>query len=618
MTLNANSDSMGAPHTSGNSRSSAASRLIQEEEAKRNRQRDNDRRAREGSGTSDNSDGSNRRPTSDYGETVSLEEVFGVFSRPAASLSEEGERFRERLIQCTEDPTRFNLSCKPLQIINLPTVGGLALVRDGFAYILIFHEIAKNSNALRVHIKDNRTYDFHNDPMAGLRPDSFIMPTACVAKDAVDALAEQDSSLTVVSDSVVHPSDYEKVTSIVRHAALHIDSLSRDAGFDFETLRDRSNSNRVFMTVQSTMSVVLSEYRNYTPHGIMPRSDFGLVIDIHYGPMKNNSGIPENKIPVAVVTGYTDFYVDERGMRSAALMNQQVHPGMGMSMMGTGHQRHIHPVVHISEIIIPSNIFALVPIALTVSANTFAAGWRNAYYDTAKYNIGNLMIGENDKPDSVKDTKEAISFIEYNVGLPLVAVDYVKGRCNPVTLELLAEDSRKATCLYYDAIGVSHEYHPEDLTVNSCVEYIGFYTSKQELVDSRHCDYLTVLKEGHSLEKARIIRDRYDPVVRDAAIRDLHRDLETVYVNTVCFLNGNVLRALHERIYKVVSIYDNGNSHSSFNAAFADIGGMVSSMQAFYAGHHAHAAASMYSGIDNRTSSPYGGGGRHIYDRHYR
>jgi hypothetical protein len=390
--------------------------------------------------------------------------------------------------------------------------------------------------------------------------------------------------LRPVAHVVVTTSDYKRAVHLFSYIHRFLFSFTSKASFNFENLR-YSAPNRdydIVFSANANVQAVQAELDRYSPHGVRARCDIGCVIEAMQYPRHDGFQVPANRIPIAVVSAYTDFIVDANG---GMMAQQQMNMPMNMGGMS---QRFIYPLVHISEVVTPTNVLAFLPIAFVVSSNVFAQTWSMPYLTPSpdSPNLGNLTFDQQNKMQKCDNAAEVNAFIGMNVGIPLMAIDVVSGRATPPSLELIASQGNEATRLYYACLGIVGMDESESFSMARIREHVGVYKDLAgNLVDSRHCDYLSCVASGHKAEDVLALRERHaDPTVRENIVRSIHQDYEAIYTNTICIINGKVMETLQKRVLDVISLRTNTTVNNG-NIMLSNVSDMASRMANMYGGY---------------------------------
>lgn len=412
------------------------------------------------------------------------------------------------------------------------------------------------------------------------------LPTASYTKHAMQTLKSVvGTNVQMRNCVVVTPDDYCKAETMAAYLNNALQCLSNG---DIMALNKRA-FDKYNLEVSTNVARYDDMIRRHNPHGIPARNDLCLTISLNLGSKNRNpSNLFEKteteSVEIAAVGAYVRFVQTQT--------------------MGTTYAKFI-PEVHISEITMALPFEGLLPVVLSMAAETLLDNryWTSQFSNLGSANsanIGNLITDNTTgAPWRADNLAMRDTFIAQYCENPVLIIDVVEGRARIPGLEQFCFAEGQAHVLDSFKKFLQAEIPTAGVIGQQFArEYVGTAAINGTVIDSRWVDFLNMMIH-HSSDAGRC---RYllnhtqteDEMVR--IVREFAPDLNLHYVNNMVLIQPNVLRPVQTIVRSSLKMI-NGQQ----------LGGIMDTAALYHASQN-YAAAPQGAYFANSTS-PFG----HIY-----
>lgn len=477
--------------------------------------------------------------------------VNGVGSIPSANwdsmlqaldcesgLSQDGQDYIEKLSVWLDEFSAKHTSMKAIKIQKMNKPVGTYVVSSGEDYYILVMSEANSNTAI---------------------------PAVDVGVEAINNYNAYNNTQILASQIVViAPADYSKVK--VMGAFL---------GNQFIVAKNPQYQAATMATLANNMwgySLNPNEYDAFVqrtdPHGVPARADLKCVL---YTTTKRNTNIfdanqfgaaPQyDRTDVLAIGAYVDFVA--------------AHNNQGGTIFV--------PEIHISSIVTNVPWAGLLPVAISVATNIFLDGgaWKNQFQDLvdSKANIGNLIIGEDQKPWNATSQQSLNEFYSTYVKDAIIVIDNQYGRAQPAGMYELTNTSDAAQDRVLSELGriFGNPYFTSSMTAKFVQPYYTEFTGYAQIgaankVDSRNFDYLNMVKvlAANGLALAPMLTHFRNPADKAIFVKEKSGlDVEMLYTCNVTFINVTLLRQIMQSASSILKLQSYGQANAQISPTVA-------------------------------------------------
>lgn len=399
-------------------------------------------------------------------------------------------------------------------------------------------------------------------------------PTVAVAKTVIDQFRANYPHVEFLQMVIISKQDYPRVRAMAANVVnallgVHEDSLTVDS---FRNYR---------LEIVPNINQVKSFVDHLSGHGVPDRMDFGFLINLvtstNKDVTKNFFGqANEDRKTLAAVTGYTTF-----------VQNLGYIPPAGAPTL-----KKYFPVVHISSIITPIQVYGMLALVLPLAAMSFLDGgqWEAPFKQfgaTGSVNIGNLIMDNNGQPYHITNYQEYAQFKQLYLENPVLVLDVTSGRFSVPGLSYIGTvaanngynadlELRRMMAKFLKAdinsLGAGTDA-PFGRLVS--VELSGTIGVGGALSDSRYADYLNLMihhgKQMSRLNDLLMPLENYELVAN--VVREFCPDFNPMYVANRLIVNPRIITAMKSQLQKTVRLIRPELGDSYINTAvYSDFG----------------------------------------------
>ena len=310
-------------------------------------------------------------------------------------------------------------------------------------------------------------------------------------------------------------------------------------------------------------------------HGVPDRMDFGFLINC-VSPSTKVDGTrnffnqtQDDHSTLAAVSGYTTF-----------IRNNIMYPATPQNPSGC----KFFPVVHISSIVTPVQVYGMLGLIIPLAAMSFLDNgqWEAPFKQfggKGQVNIGNLMPGQNGQPYEITTLQEFELFKASYLENPVLVLDVSMGRFMVPGLAGVGMQASEGNATDYDLelrnaiakflkvnlsqlVGENAPITP--LGQLAATEYTGTIGMNGAYTDSRYADYLNLMIHNGT-QMARLtdlLQPSNNPDLLANLVREFCSDLDLQYFTHRLILNPILVNAAKAQLQLQVRILnpDAGNS----------------------------------------------------------
>ena len=413
-------------------------------------------------------------------------------------------------------------------------------------------------------------------------------PTAAVAKTVIDQFRRNYPNVDFLQMVIITKEDYPRVRAMAANVVnallgVYENSLTVDS-FKNYRLEIVPNINQVKMFID-----------HLSGHGVPERMDFGFLINIVTPSSKNAansqnffSQAEDERKTLAAVTGYTTF-----------LQNTGYVPPAGAPSL-----KKFFPVVHISSIISPIQVYGMLALVLPLAAMSFLDNgqWEAPFKQfgaAGSVNIGNLVMGGDGQPYSVTNYQEFAQFKQLYLENPVLVLDVTSGRFSVPGLSFIgntcANDNfnadlelRRTMAKFLNSdLSALSDASNSSFGCLASAELTGTIGVGGALSDSRYADYLNLMIH-HGKQMTRL-NDLLMPLLNYElvanVIREFCPDFNPLYMTNRMLLNPQMIAIMKQQLQSKTKLIrpevgDNYGSTSMYSD-FANRYNQFNNMQGF-------------------------------------
>ena len=299
------------------------------------------------------------------------------------------------------------------------------------------------------------------------------------------------------------------------------------------------------------------------PQASRPRTDITAILEMSTGQV--NAQGEKQWVPLLCIGGYTKFI--DQGSQS-----------FGMRTPGS----KILPVVTITSVMsnIPSDSLVSMALPMAVVAWILREGFLAPYtrFGKDEPNLGNLILGEDDKPVFLESAAQLAGFCRDILAPPALAIDITNGRARIPGLEAIHYDKEAMHQRIAQFLGLD----PNATSItNICYreyqEYIGLTADGQ---DSRLVDHLNLVAQKVDYRKCRdMLFIPQDPKARGQQISEFAE--YTPYFRNVCvILNADYVKQLGA-MFNAIQVQWEGQFIDNSGCDLSDLNASYQGMPSF-------------------------------------
>jgi hypothetical protein len=474
---------------------------------------------------------------------VSIAALQTQFARD--NITGAAKEFMDQLtagIKTRSEETGVKTTIEPLAI---PSNGAVYMIhRDGFGIVVLFDESLPAP---------------HHPPGA---------PKSAAMSQIVTEIGQVAPKTTILQTVIVKAADYKNVNLFV--SSIHNKLLvNTDENYRKPVAERFSNDDQLY--VNRSLNEVREFIAANNPHGVMPRTDIGVMVNLGKRPAGWNSGQVEGQRPLVAVGGFVEI-----GRQVITRDNQ--------------HATQFFPIIRITSVVsnIPLGFVPLMGLAIAADQLLTMRGWVDQFYNLSNsvLNLGALLPVENGKLQIAKSHEDVDKIIASCFGRPVFCLDLVDGELHDQLLEAFHPESpaNPAGLLNFISyqFGAAANNVFQDVNGISQVlstTYHGAYSNGT--VDTRHIDYLmaTNSQRGSSAEMMHLLDRPTEPAQRADLMRNIAGDWRATDFCTTVMLHPNFLAGLQRAVKNVaVNIISetkpNIASAGAYTQEFADYGNL--------------------------------------------
>lgn len=392
-------------------------------------------------------------------------------------------------------------------------------------------------------------------------------PTVAVAKMVIDQFRINYPNVEFLQMIVITKQDYPKVRPMAANVvnkllAVNENSLTVDS---FKNYR---------IEIVPNIGQVKTFIDHLSGHGVPDRMDYGFLINLVTSTNKSDtrnffSQSNEDRKTLAAVTGYTTF-----------VQNLGYVPPAGAPTI-----KKFYPVVHISNIVSPIQVYGMLALVLPLAAMSFLdyGQWEAPFKQfgaAGSVNIGNLIMGNDGQPFSISNLQEFSQFKQLYLENPVLVLDSTFGRFSVPGLSHIGTvnannynadlELRRAMAKFLktDLMAIAaNDEAPFGRLVN--VELTGTVGIGGALSDSRYADYLNLMiyhgKQMSRLNDLLMPLENYELVAN--IIREFCPDFNPLYMTNRLIVNPRMIAAMKAELQKQVRLIRPETGDSYINTA---------------------------------------------------
>ena len=384
------------------------------------------------------------------------------------------------------------------------------------------------------------------------------------ADKAKDALTAKYPNIQVLNTLILTADDYAKAEAMAMHL-LNVLLLSSSPEFAKITLASCLNKPFSFTFAPN---VYKSFNEVFNPHGITARDDIKMTIFIDE--QKNAAQKREfwhqdetERRPLATIAAYVDFV---KGGGVPGMNANPAMPGAGMNFGGK-----FLPVIHISEIVSAVPADPLIPLYLSFAVNKLLDEqcWKLQFSDLSgkdKPNIGMLVPNSDGTFWRATTPQERENFINTWCAPATIVLDITEGRARIPGLRHYPQMKAQSAVIaqFNEFIAAAGQGTVAPLPVTAAVtspmdfKYTGTIQLGPKTVDSRWCDYLSVMVHPNNVDYAKAVAllSSYPADYQAEIIRSLSDNLNLLYATHVSELVCDTIRAVQAAVLPNLKILD--------------------------------------------------------------
>lgn len=406
-----------------------------------------------------------------------------------------------------------------------------------------------------MYVKNNKGVILVYPETIGPMKDADVTPVSSIIPNVVKHAAlnyiekakhliTQETDFEILDTIPVFEEDYANIRQYANDIASKLVHNQDDGDSTFlANLNALSPESYKINTNRTELEAFL---RMYSPHTVLDRMDTMFGLDIFYDGQWRT---------IAVQGAYIEFL---------PAPNQQ----------GYNYSQNVDKYVPFIHIIPPVTLFPnlnilglMLPLAVMQFGHAY--GWIEPFATFAadQPNLGSLFDNGSGQPDFIADRARLEYVVRTAFIEPVYVLDVQHGRSNIPNIQWFADPSNNARIgeRFARFFGrqelMQHEY-----VLKVYREITGAMTLDGRKVDTRKIDYFHMSKNlaGAELEKFRLRGSQVSDRIRD--IRDVYRnvsDIESRYLNSVCFLNGVALGALGASIANRINLISTERMHQT-------------------------------------------------------
>lgn len=421
-------------------------------------------------------------------------------------------------------------------------------------------------------------------------------PVSDKVEEVISIFTKEDrANIHIVTSLVIDDSSYDRAEQTIAAIKNIIDTCVNEDNSHLNG--DSFNVTYGHGPVNMVVSTKPEAYREYikriSPFSFPERDDIGFLVGYPKATCPNSEKFdvkPETHHILFAVEGYTQFVRKDR--RNVTTYTGTYNGPIDM----------YRPVIHITGIISQTPSMVFLPPAIVIAVQTFATlrNWRRPYLNVngkEKFNVGNLIVNT-DNVTGARNTYTAESPFNAEQAIntccvdPIVCLDITSGRFNIPGIDCLAQkvvfpsavDMAKANKQYFDDLPenkfsltniMRRFWGKSRVNEGSCmqifceepiIEFTGSIALDNQIMDSRHADYLRLFKILNDFAAVDpIIIQNSDPALHLQQIQDLTQTpTKCLYRTTSVILSKLAIEFLSSlcSTYELDITYDQRFSYS--------------------------------------------------------
>lgn len=307
--------------------------------------------------------------------------------------------------------------------------------------------------------------------------------------------------------------------------------------------------------IDTSLSAVTQYFQAWSPHAVMPRTEFGFVLSAvpqNYNPNNKASkgsfydSMVSGLIPLAAVSGYVELINENRTSQAGTPL--------------------FTPVVHISEVSTQIPSLRMLELLICIFSNLSVSRrfWQRQFENFAENepNIGNMIFDGTKTPPEpyrVSSLIELDAFLRNSISDPCIVMDVVDGRFRIPGIEMFAMQDKQQLLLTELGGLINTELPKSQVSAALWSEYIGVFADNNAIpTDSRYLDYLRLMVNNKHQSPAVLpfatrIPDA-DPKARVQALRNFYPTLRVTNNCTTVTFNPALLKFIQDIIAPAISV----------------------------------------------------------------
>lgn len=487
-----------------------------------------------------------RQPTPTTGQT-DAPDILNVLRNTdlAASISPEGTEYIRQLQEFVKSKTAYDVKFE-IHTMGFPAESQCIICQKGghkTGIVLVFDEaITKmGQNIPSVAIQMNAHAQFKS-----MFPDATLLQLVVITRH-----------------------DYPKVRAMGSNVINALIGVNKD-----DLTVDSLKNYKIELVPNVTQ--VKSFIEKMSGHGVLDRMDFGFLINCVSPNVKMDGNksffnqTQDDHSTLAAVSGYTTF-----------IRNNVMYPATPQNPSGC----KFFPVVHISSIVTPVQVYGMLGLIIPLAAMSFLDNrqWEAPFKQfggKSQINLGNLMPGQNGQPYELNNLQEFELFKASYLENPVLVLDVSMGRFMVPGLAgvgMQATENNKvdydfelkkaiARFLKTDVVSLAGGDSVANMPLGqlAATEYTGTVGMNGTCLDSRYADYLNLMiHNGTQMARlSDLLQPSNNPDLIANLIREFCPDLDLQYFTHRLILNPylvNTAKAYLQGQVRIISP-DAGNN----------------------------------------------------------
>lgn len=434
-------------------------------------------------------------------------------------------------------------------------------------------------------------YDYHDEIMSIIRMGSSGITSRFINITELDAIIFSSADKNV-SIGLMFAETYESgineqpaVDAFLEHATKQINDGSKLADCMVVRKEDYPLAKKMATWIENTMKMMTSGLADDITLG----SFEGNLFRVNQNPMVGKERIdkmnPQASRPRTDITASLEFSTGELNAHGEKKWDDLLTIGGYTQFIDQGTTQFgirtpgskILPIVKITSIVskIPSDSLVSMALPMAVVAWIIREGYLAPFTRFSKddVNLGNLIVGEDDKPVFLESAQQLGQFVRDMLAPPALAIDITNGRARIPGLETIYYDQARM----HQRIAMFLGLDPDSTAVKNIMaekyqEYVGV---TGDGLDSRCVDYLNLVSQKVEHRKCRdMLFIPSDPKARGAQIAEF-AEYQPLFHNICVVLNADYVKQLGSMFNAVAIKWDgpwidnNGMNLDGINANYA-------------------------------------------------